>query len=337
MHVTPSTDPVRFGAVGVSGAIGRRSARLLGQRGMAVVPVDPRGIDDDERASTLDSIDVLLVAAPLRGVTLQRTALERGVHVVDVTVDRTVEELRELDAVARTTDRAMVAMAGLAPGLTGMLATEGLAHAGDEAARVVVALLQSPTGAAGLRGTTEMLDLITDRSADVVRVPVRSATGALRSLRLFTLDNGESTLVASPVPMVMVTGFGDVDATRWMDRVVRVLRRVRSLTPSGYRRLRDVSARRKAAASGRDEETVVSVVVEDAQGDVLASRRVRVTADYDATAAVAVAVCMAAAGGALPSGAGHVRHLLASDALLDADAVRPTVVSDTGWSSARSS
>lgn len=322
---------LHVGVVGQAGAIGRRVVDGFLQQGVVVHAVDAREGSTTSVSAVLDAVSVLIIAAPVSDVALHRAALTRGAHVVDVTLDRTADELRELDQLARTVNRVMIAMSGLAPGLTGLMALEARLCIGADADEVIVALLQSPTGSAGNRGTIEMLDLVTNRSSQLRRVPVQSPTGRIRRLRLFSLNNGESRLIVPDPKMLMVTGFSDVGGVRWTDSAVRGLRLLRVAAPSLYRWMRDRAASRKTRVAGERERTVVSVVVTDKNGGVLGSRRLCVSGDYDATAAIAVATSRAAVDGSFEAGAGHLSRFVSSKTLLGLPPFATCVVADSGW------
>jgi hypothetical protein len=121
---------------------------------------------------------------------VHRDALKRGCHVLDVTVDATVNEaMLALDGLAAAQGRSVIAMAGLAPGLTGALARAVLDAAGTRSTRAVVTLRQHPQGSAGRQGARDMLDLLTAPGVRYLPRPLSTADGAFTEARMFDLLN----------------------------------------------------------------------------------------------------------------------------------------------------
>jgi NAD(P)-dependent dehydrogenase (short-subunit alcohol dehydrogenase family) len=197
---------MRVGVVGATGGLGRSIASRLEAAGAVVVTVDPRrlgqdstgletgpaaGSADAELGRLLATLQALVVAAPLTDVAVHRMAVRNSCHVVDVNVGELNRALLTLDEEAVEDGRSVVAMAGLAPGLTGLLGGEVLSMFEPAATRVCVALLQSPTGAAGVQGARDMLDLLTAPDAGYRLRPVQDPTGPIWDVPLFGLPNAE--------------------------------------------------------------------------------------------------------------------------------------------------
>lgn len=316
-----------IGVVGAGGSLGRLVVAALEADGAAVVAVDVRRSDPGQRAELLGTLDALVVVAALPDATLHREALERGCHVVDVGVDLPLNlQLLALDEVARAGPCSLVAMAGLAPGLTGALGANVLDAFAPEAQRVVVALLQSPTGTAGEHGTRDMLDLLTGADVTARHRPVLTAAGTIVRTRLLDLRNAEPDICGLGARLEPVTGFGRA----MMHLQLRALRAVRSVVPAAYPPVRDRAARRKARTPGTRETTRLSAVALDAEDRPVGGRLLTVTSDYGATAAVAAATATAAAHARLVPGAGHLLGFLGLDELVALPRVAEVVTHDSG-------
>jgi rhodanese-related sulfurtransferase len=316
-----------IGVVGAAGRLGRLVVAALEADGAAVVAVDVRHASAVERANLLGAVDALVFTASVADTSLHREAVERGCHVVDVTVDRALNrELLALDKLARDRRRCVVAMAGCAPGLTGVLAADMLNEFAAAGERVVVALIQSPTGTAGEGGTREMLNMLTEPGVAYRGRPVQEATGAVVPIRLFDLRNAETEVSGLGTKLELATGF-DPARAHWQ---LRALRGVRSIVPATYLRVRDPVARRKARTSGKREVTKLSAVAIDSEAKPMAGRLLTLASDYGATAAVAAAAATASAHGRLVPGAGHLLRFLTLGELLATPVVAATIDGDTG-------
>lgn len=124
-------------------------------------------------------LDVVMIAAPVTSNELHRRCLSNGIHVVDVGIaEDHVRACLALADEARERDRCLVAMAGLAPGLTGLLGMR-VCERHPDADVVDVTLVQSARGTAGDQGTRDMLDLLTDRRrAPLTEQPVNPTAGS---------------------------------------------------------------------------------------------------------------------------------------------------------------
>jgi hypothetical protein len=332
---------MRVGVVGAAGALGRSIVSQLEATGAVVVPVDPRrpgrpstgagsihaaGLAEGDLERLLTTLQALVVAAPLTDETLHRTAVRSGCNVVEVNVGELNRALLTLDEEAAGAGQAVVAMAGLAPGLTGLLGSDVLSTFEPPATTVCVALLQSPTGAAGVQGTRDMLDLLTAPEAGYRIRPVQDATGTIRDAPLFGLRNAEPEISGLHRSLELGTGFDH----RGTHAQLRTLKLLRSVTPVLYGPLRDRIAERKARTPGRDETTVLSAVALDESGAPVGGRSLTVSSDYGATAAVAASVALAAGEQQLRTGAGHLRRFVTLAGLLEMPPLRSVVCEDTG-------
>lgn len=271
-------------------------------------------------------VDAMINTAPLRDTELHRLALDSGCHVVDVTIDRgLVGQLLALDAVARRQDRCLMAMAGLLPGLSGLLARDMLTRVA-RADSVQVSLLQSSAGTAGEQGTREMIDLLTRPECRFEKRPYPQRQGESPSARgLFDLDSPELEFMDEAARMRFVTGFDG----RTLNAVMYALALVRGVAPPVYRRFRDAIARRNARTGEATVETIeLGVLALTGVDDVLAGRLLRLVSDYGATAAVACAAATLAVQGHARAGAGHLSDFVTLDTLLGHPIVRTQILVD---------
>lgn len=316
-----------IGVVGAHGSLGRLITASLESDGAQAVAVDLRRSDVSERASLLGTLDALVFGAPVVDAGLHREALESGCHIVDVGVDRALnQQLLALDEPARGAQRSVVAMAGFAPGLTGVLAADLLDRCTPRATRLVLAVLQSPTGTAGHHGTREMLDLLTGAGVGYRPRQVQTPEGTIATSRLFDLRIAEPEVAGLGTQLELATGFGQPS----MHAQLRALRAVRSWIRAAYPPVRDRAARRKARTPGTNEQTRLSAVALDASDRPIGGRLLTVSSDYGATAAVAAATATAAARGRLAPGAGHLRRFLTLGDLLTLGPIEAVMDADTG-------
>jgi len=316
-----------IGVVGAHGSLGRLISASLESDGARAVAVDLRRSERSERASLLGTLDALVFGAPVVDAGLHREALESGCHIVDVAVDRGLNhQLLALDQPARGARRSVVAMAGFAPGLTGVLAAHMLQRFTPRVARLIVAVLQSPTGTAGHHGTREMLDLLTGADVTYRNRQLQTAAGTIAKVRLFDLRIAEPEIAGFGTELELATGFGQAS----MHAQVRALRAVRSRIRAAYPPVRDRAARRKAQTPGTSEQTRLSAVALDGSGQPVGGRLLTVSSDYGATAAVAAATATAAARGRLAPGASHLRQFLTLDGLLALPPIEAVIDADTG-------
>jgi hypothetical protein len=302
---------MRIGLVGASGRLGGLIAAKLAAADALVTAIDTRGQDSPP---DFEGFDAFVVAAPSQDVGVHRAALAQGCHVLDITVDTGVNQaLLDLDNLALTAGRSVIAMAGLAPGLTGALAAQALETAGAHATRAVVALHQHPQGSAGKQGSRDMIDLLTRPRVRYRPRPVCTVDGGYAEARLFDLPNPEPLVTGLHDRLELVTGW---DATR-LNQAVRVLAVLRRVAPRPYAAARDLLASRKASSAAAAAEPIaVSVVAIDQQGHPLHGRHIQLRSDYGATAAITSAATIAAVEGRTHSGAGHLAHFLTADEIL---------------------
>lgn len=285
-----------------------------------------QGVDSIALKAPTAGAEAVINAAPLRDAALHRLALDSGCHVVDVTIDRgLIREMLGLDAVARQRGRCVMSMAGLSPGLNGLLARDMLARVAS-ADCVQVSLLQSSAGTAGEQGTREMLDLLTrpDSALEKRAHPQRDG-GSPSVRRLFELDGPELEFLGEAEKIRFVTGFDSGS----MNAVIYALGILRRVAPSIYARLRDGMARKKARVNEAASEAIeLGVLALSRRGTVLASRLLRLASDYGGTAAIACAAATLAVQGRAPAGAGHLSAFVALDTLLDHPIVRTQILAE---------
>ena len=289
--------------------------------------------DPVELGRLFEKVEAVVVSAPTPTAALQETALEHGCHVVDVGIQGdVVAALLSLDAKASEAGRYVIAAGGLAPGLTGLLGSD-LLKATPGAAVVDVCLIQSARGTAGLRGTQDMLDLLTREERRDIRPMVVSGDlqqagsafgggsridqagsdfGARRNPRLvrrraFVLPTPESAYL----PNSESIGFYTLFDSAHLNGALRMLRGIRGVNPRLYQRLAHLVARKKAAAAESDsEEITLSAVALDSDGAPVAWRALRFSSDYGATAAIAAGAArgaVAGSSGEAKEGAGDSR------------------------------
>lgn len=230
--MTARRSPAVVGVVDARGSLGRLIIAALESDGAQPLAVDLRQAGPLARARLLGTLDALVFSAPVVDAGLHHEALVSGCHVVDVAVDRALNhQLRALDQPARGAQRSVVAMAGCAPGLTGLLATDMLDRFAPRAARLVVAVHQSPTGTAGDQGTREMLDLLTGAGVTYRNRPVQPTERTIAKVRLFDLPIAEPELSGLGTGFELAIGFGQTSMHAQLRALRAVLSRIRAACP----------------------------------------------------------------------------------------------------------
>ena len=295
--------------IGVVGSRGRLGAIIL----RALERLD--GVDAIAIEAVPDGLDALINTAPLPSADLHRLALKLNCHVVDVTIDgRLIREMLTLDSLAQRQERCLIAMAGLAPGLTGLLARQMLAST-PNSEMVQVSLLQNGSGTAGRKGTLDMINLLTDPMCIYkTRSYPHRFENRQSTRKMFDLYTAELEFMVESNRMRFVTGFENGPT----NSAIAVLAIVRRLFPSIYRRIRDTVADAKARTSeATSEEIELGAIVFNAEDSLIAHRLIRLMSDYGATAAVACAAATLAVRGLPYSGAGHLCDFFTLDAVLE--------------------
>ena len=307
---------MKIGVVGARGRLGFMIMRTLAQQGIEAIAIEefPHGLD------------ALINTAPLQDAEFHQMALTAGCHVIDVTIGRKlIREMLTLDAFAREQERSLIAMAGLAPGLAGLLASDMLARV-TGADKVQVSLLQSSAGTAGKHGVREMIDLLTRMECHFEKRPYpHCSNNAPATRKLFDFDTPELDFLDNAARMAFVTGFDRSS----LNRVMYAGSLIRRIAPWFYLRLRNMIADQKAKASEGEIETIeLGALALTREGTVLAQRLIRLTSDYGTTAAVACSVAISAATGLLPPGAGCLGDFVELNTLLEHPIVKTQILSD---------
>lgn len=298
--------PMKIGVVGSRGRLGAIILRALER-------LD--GVDAIAIEALPDGLDVVISTAPLPNADLPRLALQLHCHVVDVTIDgRLIREMLGLHSLAQQQKRCLIAMAGLAPGLTGLLARQMLTST-PNSEKVQVSLLQNSSGTAGRKGTVDMVNLLTDPRCIYKNRPYPHRLGNRQSTRkMFDFCTPELEFMAEANRIRFVTGF----ESGITNSAMAALAVVRRLFPPIYNRIRDAVADTKALTSqATAEEIELGAIVFNSEDTVIADRLVRLVSDYGATAAVACAAATLAGKGLPYTGAGHLCDFFELDTILD--------------------
>lgn len=234
---------------------------------------------------------------------------------MDVTINPDlIRQMLALDELAQQHNRCLITMAGLAPGLTGLLAKEMLQIC-PKADFVQVSLLQSTSRTSGKQGTLEMLDLLTNPDCQFAQCPYLQSDATQASRRgLFDFANPELMFLPEADKLSLVTGFDNDN----LNRMIRVLGWIRQIFPAGYYFLRGTVAQSKAKArQAADESIKIGAITLDQAGNALAGRCLKLDSDYGVTAAIASATAVLAIQGLPTSGAGHLSRFIALVTLLN--------------------
>lgn len=310
-------DRRRVGVVGASGRLGGLivgEARRSGFQVRAFSRADPaagaRANGSDGRgpqAKNLAGLDAVIVAAPQGSDSLYRAALEAGCHVVDTGIrEDAIRAALDLDALAGARGLNLIVMGGLAPGLSGMLGRD-MARRFPSAAWIDVVLVQNARGTAGRQGVRDMLDMLSDAGrAPLVKLRAGAITGPdIPSRHAFTLPTPEAAFLKDRQPGPALRYLTLFDAAR-MNRSIRVLRGLRTISEWAYGRVRDrVATARSKQPPPAEEGVRLIAVARNADGSVPGREDLPLASDYGATARIAVALTELALTRPLPRGAGH--------------------------------
>ncbi|MGD1918958.1 MAG: hypothetical protein ACFCAD_08720 [Pleurocapsa sp.] len=292
----------KIGVVGAGGRLGTEIVKTLASQLVAVVAIAssrknswgdlvsyheyPSNSTPQHLQQLFQELDAVINAAPVSSSILQREAIAAGCHVIDVGIKtKVIEELLQLDELAKTQQRCLVTMAGLAPGLIGLLGTELLFRT-PQAEFVDVCLIQNSQGTSGERGTKDMLDLLTIDGKKLSSCLVAQEEESLDTaeVKAFSFNTPESLFLGDRDRMRFYTAFN----RPILNTLIVNLGRIRQYTPNVYKLLRNKIAATKATQSIPDGEAILlSAVARKSDGQVASWDYYRLVSDYGATAAIA--------------------------------------------------
>ncbi|QVQ53468.1 saccharopine dehydrogenase NADP-binding domain-containing protein [Spiractinospora alimapuensis] len=285
---------------------GAATAKLLDAETTTLDATDPASV-----RTAITGADAVIVALGQREPLVQDVCLELGVPCVDVTASGAMTTaVAALDERARAAAVASVSMAGLFPGLSGLLAVKTASRL-DEVDHVDVSLLQNTNANVGRSGVVDMLGIISSpvESRGHTEPGFRLRSPETRRLRL--IDHAERRALAVEADLARTsywTGWNSAPFTALVATMVRV-GALPALAPrlAGFVR-HDPS---------RPEEVRLSVRAHGTRSGADTRVRLGLTAesDYGATAAVAVALADLTLGGGL-KGAGTPLSFTTFDALV---------------------
>ncbi len=312
----------RIGVVGASGRLGSIVAQEVRLAGFEVEPISRSGssieplggnaneaikLDANSRSCKFTGLSAIIIAAPQTSSVLHRYALEAGCNVIDVGIaEATIRDALTLHPLAKERGLNLILMAGLAPGLTGLLGRSmSLRH--KTAQSVDVVLLQHKDGVAGRQGTRDMLDMLTDPiHSETVTIPGAETPFSNGMTQLaFRLPTAERNLLLGKAEDPVVSYFTLFNSTP-ANQAIRVLRTIRSMSDGAYCVVRNAVASMKALKSAKNHETInLFAIATSASGKVLGREELQFASDYGATAKIAVSLADMALSKELTAGAGH--------------------------------
>jgi hypothetical protein len=294
-------------SVGVLGATGRLGGLITQEAtaaGLKTVPLSSRV--KLSGSSDLADLDVLIIASPSRNSDVHRLALEAGCHVIDVGIDENViRSALELDQAAKNKKRRIILMAGLAPGISGLLALDA-ADRFPCAETITVVLVQSSQGAAGKQGVSDMLDMLTNPSQPRL-TEIKGLEAVFPELhpKGFSWPSPERFFLGDQTAGPTISYLTLFDA-EWMNRGVNYLRILRQRSQSLYQFARNfVSSLKAKQPAPSTEEVYLLAIATGKKGEVLGHEELCFASDYGATAKTACALALSALSGEPQFGAGH--------------------------------
>lgn len=285
-----------------------------------------RRVDLRDAASIRDALDpalsAVIVCALQEQPEVQSACLERGVPCLDVTIEHDfIERVHELDGSARDAKTPLLSMAGMWPGLSGLMAARA-AEMLDRVDALDLALCQSTGSSVGPAGLGDMMGTfsrpVSLREGSRVRqVPGFSVERPIdypepfgtRRHRLVDFVEGPVLVEALGVPEVNLwTGFDSAA----FDGLISLLRRSGALglfrrKRSGLRLARVVNAIKELGPAGPETIAVAALARGEREGRPAQTRvSLRGPSDYGVTAMAAVAFArLLATRGSEAAGAGH--------------------------------
>jgi saccharopine dehydrogenase-like NADP-dependent oxidoreductase len=272
--------------------------------------------------SVLDpALSAVIVCSRQDRPEVQRICVERGIPCLDVTIEpEFIAEVHSLDSRARETGTPLLTMAGMWPGLSGLMAARAAGML-DRVERIDLALCQSTQSQVGPEGIADMMGSfakpVVERGGGRVRqVPGFSVKRQIaypepfgtRSHRL--VDFVERGVLAEALGVAEVRTWTGFDSAAFQ-ALVSLLRRAGLLglfrrEGTGLRLARFVNAMKGLGPSGPEPVAVVA----EARGDLGGrAQEVRLSlqgpSDYGVTAMSAVAMARLLRDRADAAGAGH--------------------------------
>ena len=290
----------KIGVIGAGGRLGTEIVKTLVNQQITVVAIASKqkswgdgvmhheyGLNSkpQDLQQLFQKLDAVINAAPVSSSMLLKEAIVAGCHVIDVGIEtKVIQELLQLDDLAKERQCCLVAMAGLAPGLTGLLGTELLAKT-SSANLVDVCLIQNSQGTSGETGTKDMLDLLTSDSKKFKSCLVsKEQNFNVVKIKAFGFDTPESVLLQDRERLKFYTVFDRSS----LNTLIVNLGRIRQYLPSVYGLIRDKIAAAKAGKSIPNREAItLSAVAKSLDGKVDSWSSYHLASDYGATAAIA--------------------------------------------------
>jgi hypothetical protein len=277
----------------------RGGRRPDGEPGLRLVDLDR----PDTVTAALEGVDVAVNTVPDTSMTAERAVLERGGALVNVSAlpVAAVGALRDSGRDRRGT---VVVNAGLAPGITNLVAAELLA-AHPEADAVELALTFSAAGVNGRAGREfSHRNLTAVRRHRTAAIPLPEPFGERRCLEFAETERGWLGAVADGMTVRSYACF----AERGLHRTLLALNRVGAIAP--LTRVA-VAAGRGGAPREPSREPVAEWIAVLRGGERVAARTVEAAGDYGSTAAVTaiLAGSLLDRGHAAPSGCFHPEEL----------------------------
>ena len=308
--------------IGAQGVLGGLLARAFETGGWAVVRAgrrpDPgagfRHVDLDEPetvAAATGDADVVINVVPDRGLTAERMVLDRGGLLINVSA-MPAEAGRRLRQQAGTARGTVVMNAGIAPGVTNLIAADLLA-AHPEADEVELAFTVSTRSTSGRAGGDFGHRNLTTVSRHRTKViPLPQPFGRRRCLGFAEPDGGwlggvAGDRVVSPYLCIAEKAtYRAMLALNTAGQMSRLPRAAFGSTP-------------RTGAGDASDEPVAHWIAVLKQGERIAAQTLRCRGDYRCAAASTVVFVRALiAGGALPRGVFDPEDLLSLDALAPA-------------------
>lgn len=310
-------------AQGVSVTAIARRENSQWPKGTRFHPFEPGEGHAADLSGVLAGVDGVLNAAPLADAALHRAALAARRPLADIGIAADViKEIAALDPPAREAGVSIIGMAGLIPGLAGLVGQE-LVTRHPDCSHVDIGLFQRIEGTAGVQGAADMLDLLTRPEVRWAgRYWCDSVTGKVAERGMFDLPNAENAVLPDGAKLKFATAFDSGP----VNRLIGLMRGVRAYWPGVWPKLRGAVAGGKRSNPGREAAVDLSFVVIGGQGGVIGTRAFTFSSDYGVTTALAAASLLLALEGRTPAGAGHLSRFISSDDLLAHPMVAPHVL-----------
>ncbi len=296
-----------------------------------------REIDRGDPFSIGDAIDpslsAVIVCVAQEYPMIQKACLKKGVPCIDVTIEREfIKRVHELNGDAIKAGVPLLTMAGMWPGLSGLMAIRA-ASLLDRVESIDLALCQSTQSSVGPSGLADMMGTFS-RKVEFREGHQRRQVPGFSVKRQFDypeplgrqshrlVDFEEGLTIANQLRVQQVNLWTGFDSSSF-DKLISMLRKMGILRlfvdkSIGMKLAKVVNALKELGRSGKEPIAMIALAHGEADGrSVVKCISLQAPSDYGATAMSAVAFArLAVSKGSTTAGAGHPQRFFQLDEVL---------------------